>query len=368
MICSVPILSKGGEIRMLSAGKMRGLMRIADDEGRFRMMAIDQRGSLKRMLAGTLNREVEYKDIAFVKRSIVKVLAPYSSATLIDPVYGYPWAIKYFPKDVGLLITSEETGADKGGYKDRELKTRLTEGWDISKTRRLGADAVKLLVYYRGDGSEDVVAHQEKLVKDVGEECVKHDIPFILELVSYPFKDDEEKDSLTFARRKPDIVFDYVEEFSREEYKVDVLKVEFPANLKYCKEFAGGTFDGKKREYAYDLSEVKDFCKNITRLSRVPWVILSAGVDIDEFLENVRLATENGSSGFLGGRAIWKDCVKYYPDIEKVEQFLFTKGVDNFNRLYEASTNATPFFEAGYFTGYPEMELDKFGDNWYKNY
>ncbi len=353
---------------MLSAGKMRGLMRIADEEGRFRMMAIDQRGSLKRMLTKVLNREVEHKDLSLVKRTIVKVLSSYSSATLIDPVYGYPWAIKYFPKEVGLLITSEETGADKGGYKDRERKTRLIEGWDISKTRRLGADAVKLLVYYRGDGTEDIVSHQENLVREVGAECAKYDIPFVLELVSYPFKDDEEADNITFARRKPNIVFDYVEEFSKEEYRVDILKVEFPANLKYCKEFANGAFDGKKREPAYDLSEVKDFCKNVTKLSRVPWVILSAGVDIDEFVENVRLATENGCSGFLGGRAIWQDSVKYYPDIEKVEQHLLTKGVDNFERLYDASKNATPYFEAGSFNGYPEMELDKFGDNWYKDY
>lgn len=352
----------------VSAGKLRGLMRIADNEGRFRMLAVDQRGSLKRMLGRVLSREVVYQDLAKIKQAIVKTLSPWSSATLIDPVYGYPEAIKYFQKDVGLLITLEETGADKVGPSGKERKSRLIDGWDASKTRRLGADAAKLLIYYRGDASRDVVEHQKRIAREVGEDCVKNDIPCVLELVGYPFKEDEEKDHVNYARRKPQIVFDYVQEFSRPEYNVDLLKVEFPADLKYCKEFADGVFDGEKREPVYDLSDICDFCRRVTELSRVPWVILSAGVDIDEFVENVRIATENGASGFLCGRAIWKDCVNWYPDVEAVEQWLSTSGVDNFQRLYAASQGATPYFEASPFHGYPRVKLDKLGESWYRDY
>lgn len=355
-------------MKIISAGKLRGIKRLANSEGRFWMMAIDQRGSLKKALSSVLGREVKYDDLAKIKKAIVKVLSPYSSATLIDPVYGYPGAIKYFPKEVGLLITYEETGAEKAGYKGKERKTRLIEGWDVSKTRRLGADAVKLLVYYRGDGSEDVVNHQKNLIKSVGEECTKYDIPYVLELVNYPFKDDEDKDNLTYAKRKPEIVFDYVGEFSKPEYRVDVLKIEFPANLKYCKEFADGAFDGKRREPAYDLSELKRNCKKLTELTPLPWVILSAGVDIEEFIWQVKLATENGASGFLCGRALWKECVKYYPDMDAVEEHLRTRGIDNFKHLYEASRNATPYFETKSFQGYASIKLDKLGEDWYKKY
>lgn len=350
----------------ISAGKLRGLKRIADEEGRFRMMAIDQRGSLKRALSGILSREVAYQDLAAIKRAIVKVLSPWSSGTLIDPVYGYPEALKYLPKDVGLLITLEETGAEKAGPTGLERKSRLIAGWDVPKTKRLGADAAKLLIYYRGDASPDVVEHQRRIVREVGEACVRNDIPYVLELVGYPFKEDEDEEA--YARRKPEIVFDYVSEFSKPEYNVDILKVEFPANLKYCQEFADGEFDGQRREPLYDLSEVEGFCKRVTELARVPWVILSAGVEIDEFVENVRIATENGASGFLGGRAIWQDCVNYYPDIEAVEQCLSTSGVDNFQRLYAASQDATPYFEARPFQGYPRMELEGRGESWYRDY
>ena len=49
-----------------------------------------------------------------------------------------------------------------------------------------GADAVKLLIWYRPDGDAAVNLHQQQLVKEVGEQCVKYDIPFFLELLAYP--------------------------------------------------------------------------------------------------------------------------------------------------------------------------------------
>ncbi|MCD6318134.1 tagatose 1,6-diphosphate aldolase [Candidatus Aerophobetes bacterium] len=355
----------------ISSGKLRGIRMLADEEGKFRMMAIDQRGSLQRILGKVMDKDpkqVSPNDLSTFKKSVIKVLSPYSSATLTDPVYGYPYAAEYLPKNVGLLLATEQTGAELGGRSGKERKSRLQPGWNISKTKRAGANAVKLLMYYRGDASSDVVQHQKDIILKVGEECEKYDLPYVLEIVSYPFKQDEDKDNVTFAKRKPEIVMDYTREFSKPEYKVNILKIEFPANLKYCKEFSGGEFDGKKREPAYNLSEVEDYCKELTSISSVPWVILSAGVNIKEFLVNVKLATENGASGFLGGRAIWQDAAKYYPDVEKVEGWLSTSGVDNFRRLYEASKNATPYFNHKSFGSFANIELDLRGENWHIDY
>ena len=348
----------------ISPGKLRGIARLADGEGKFRMMAIDQRGSLQRMLSNVLNREVTYQDLANVKKLIVKVLAPYSSATLIDPVYGYPNVVKYFPRNTGLLLAIEETGYDKAGNAGKERKSRLISGWDVAKAKRAGADGVKLLLYYRDDASPEVREHQRVLAHRVGAECVKYDIPFVLELVSYPIDEDE----LTFSRRKPEIVLASVQEFAKEEYHVDILKIEFPADLKFTKGYAEkGAFDGEKRKAIYTLSEVEDFCREITKTARAPWVILSAGVGIKEFLEQVEISSEAGASGLLCGRALWKDCVNYYPDLDAVEAWLMTSGVENFKRLYQASETARPYFETDAFCGYPTMQLADFGD-WYKRY
>ena len=42
---------------------------------------------------------------------------------------------------------------------------------------------------------------------------------------------------------------------------------------------------------AYELAEVKEVCQKLDEASTLPWVILSAGVDIEEFIENVHLAS-----------------------------------------------------------------------------
>lgn len=361
----------------MSAGKFRNLRVLSGVDGRFLMMAIDQRGSLKRMLAKSLSVSadaVKFEDLAAVKKSIVKILSPHSTATLTDPVYGYPHCIHYIPRDVGLLLAYEETGYKKEG---QERRSSLIEGWSAEKIKRAGANAVKLLVYYRPDASERTLEHQHALIRQVGDECEQYDLPFVLELVSYPLLEDElpadrnapvTTDSAAFARRKPEIVMKTAQQFSLPEYKADVLKIEFPADLKYTKEYCDGTFDGKKRPALYDLDDVRQFCRKVDEASGLPWVILSAGVQIEEFIEDVRLATEAGASGFLGGRAIWQGCVKFYPDTDAVEQWLSTSGANNFRRLYEASRGATPWFEHKRFGGYPNIELADDGKNWYRNF
>ena len=165
----------------ISAGKLRGLKMLSDPDGRFRMMAIDQRGSLVRKLKSALNKEaneITYKDMSAIKASITKVLSPCSSATLMDPVYGYPYSVSYIPKDVGFLLAFEETGYDKAGKNGLERKSRFIESWSIEKAKRAGADAIKLLLYYRSEASSDTLEHQYKLAREVGTQCEKYDMPF----------------------------------------------------------------------------------------------------------------------------------------------------------------------------------------------
>jgi sulfofructosephosphate aldolase len=41
----------------------------------------------------------------------------------------------------------------------------------------------------------------------------------------------------------------------------------------------------------------------------MPWVVLSNGVELDNFPGAVEAACKAGASGFLAGRAIWSDLV-----------------------------------------------------------
>jgi tagatose-1,6-bisphosphate aldolase len=41
----------------------------------------------------------------------------------------------------------------------------------------------------------------------------------------------------------------------------------------------------------------------------VPWILLSAAVDFDTYLRQVRVACQTGASGCAVGRAVWQEAV-----------------------------------------------------------
>lgn len=359
------------EKRLLTPGKFKGLKRLADDTGRFRMLAIDQRGSLRKMLSKTINKdskEIKYEDMALAKKLVIEYLSPLFSATLTDPQYGLPEGIRFLDRDSALLLAIEESGTKDGGYKNREKLTPILEGWSVEKIKRAGADAVKLLLYYRPDSSPEIKEFQENIVRMVGSEAKRLDFPFVLEPMSYPFKDDEVENETNFIRKKPELVLKTVEEFSKEEYGVDILKLEFPVDLKFVDDFSWGAFDGKERDAVFTIDDAYEFCESITETSRIPWVILSAGVDIEEFLINVEIASESGASGFLAGRAVWKEFTKFFPDASSMSLWLKTTGVERYYKLVDASVKAVPFFEHPFFQSFANIKIEDEGENWYLKY
>ncbi|HIE51141.1 MAG TPA: DUF2090 domain-containing protein [Armatimonadetes bacterium] len=371
----------------LTGGKLRGLIRLADDNGRFKMMAIDQRGSLKRLLGKLLDREPTYEEMAQVKELITKHLAPYATAVLTDPQYGYPFSTRHLSHATGLLLAYEETGAAKvGPFEDRV--SGPIEGWGIEKALRAGADAIKLLVYFHPDAIPQAREKQCSFVREVGELCAQHSRPFLLELVSYARDEVPEprrselneagrklEDTPEFARAKPDIVVRSAEEFSKPKYQVDILKLEFPADLKYTEEYCHRVFDDREREPVYTLEEVQDYCQQLDEAAGVPWVILSAGVEIEEFLVQVELATEAGASGFLCGRAIWKEAPQVKEgngrkvlDVEAMEAWLTTQGAYNFARANAAAERAVPWFTRRPYAGRDTVVVAGRGENWHREF
>jgi tagatose 1,6-diphosphate aldolase len=329
-----------------SPGKWRRLRALCDEQGRFKMLAIDQRGSLVKAIAKATGREpgdVTSEDLATAKQVVTETLAPHATAVLMDPVYGYPRSLPSLPPGTGLLLAYEESGHESAGEGGKERKSRLLEDWSVAKARQAGADALKLLIYYRPGGTAAVRRHQQTIVERVGKECAKADMPFLLELVAYPVAEGA-ADTPAYAAKKPELVIESAAEFSKPRYGVDILKLEFPGDLKHTREFSNGAFDGKQRDPVYELSDVRGFCRRLNDAAAVPWVILSAGVDITEFLVQVELATGAGASGFLCGRAIWKDSIGFYPDVAAMEKWLRSEGVYNFVRANAYAHQAQPWF------------------------
>ncbi|WP_118831152.1 tagatose 1,6-diphosphate aldolase [Salinibacter ruber] len=322
----------------LSPGKYRRLKRLSDAADRFSMLAVDQRGSLRRMFArehGTEPAEVAPDRLQQVKRVVTQAVAPLVSGLLTDPLYGYPASIDVLPASTGVLLSGEQTGYVAA--EEDERRTRLLEAWSPRRALRSGGDAIKLLVYHHPDASEETHRHEQEIVASMGEACEEAGMPFILEVVTYPMGEAARTPAVQ-ARRKPEVVVDAAKTFSDPAYKVDVLKLEFPANLRFVGAYQDAPFGAG--EAVYDRKTVEQACERLDRAAGVPWVILSSGVGIDEFIETLKFANDAGASGFLCGRAVWKDIVRYAPNEREMRHFMAEVGIGRVERLLDANESA----------------------------
>ena len=142
----------------------------------------------------------------------------------------------------------------------------------------------------------------------------------------------EEENGVTFAKKKPEIVAKSMEEFSKDRYRVDVLKVEIPVNMKFVQ--GAKAFKG---ESAYTKDEAKELFRKTAKATTKPFIYLSAGVSDEEFRESLELAIEAGVAfnGVLCGRATWKEGIPVYAKsgAAALEKWLSDRGVQNIQAL-----------------------------------
>ena len=331
-------------MKTLTIGKIRGLQQIANPDGIFTICAMDHRGSLRSMIDEENPQEVNHEEMVKRKLELCSSLAPHVSAVLLDPIFGAAQCVgsSVLPKTTGLLVSIEASGYT-GGKEQRT--TRLLDKWTIEKIKRMGASAAKLLVYYRPD-LEELAGKLLNMLNMVALECIKYDLPFLVEPLSYPIGDETDNPA-RFAAVKEQLVLKTARDITA--LPIDVLKAEFPADLRY------------KR----DKPELIDLCHQLDRASQVPWVVLSAGVDFELFCQEVEIACQGGASGFLGGRAIWQEAM-YIDEPKERVHFLATVGVDRLKRLNElASKYAVPWYKK---LGLARYKLADTSGSWYQEY
>jgi len=322
---------KGAIVVIISEGKLKSLEHVSDKNGVISAAAMDQRGSLQKSIAkakGIDDKQVTRQMMEEFKTVVTKVLTPHASAILLDPEFGLP-AAKARSKNAGLLLAYEKTGYDASGP---GRIPDFIEGLTAKKIKELGGDCVKVLLYY--SPFEDAKVNQKKheIMERIGKECEAADIAFFLEFVGYDPKGGDEK-GLAYAMLKPEIVIKSMEEFSKDKYKVDVLKVEIPVNVKFLK--GSKAFNGT--EVAYDWNEAKQIFKRQDECTKKPFIYLSAGVDDDIFRESLELAISAGVNfaGVLCGRATWKEGIPVYAKegAQALETWLLDRGVKNIQAL-----------------------------------
>ena len=328
---------------MLTLGKWRGLQSASTSRGAFVILSLDHRNHLRALLrpdgpdAGTPADMVEFK------YQVVSALAPVSSAVLLDPVYGVAQCVAHhaLPGHIGLIVTLNETGY-KGPSHAR--RSEILEGWSVEKIKRLGADGVKLLIYYHPDAA---TAHeQEALIKRVADECARYDIAVHLEVVAFSIDPASKK-------LRPDEREQVVVEAARKlsSLGITILKAEFPL------------------DYTATPDEAKwlAVCQRLTQASAVPWVLhcagmpLSAAVPYDVFKQQVKAAATAGASGVTVGRAVWQEATT----LSGQARIAFLHG-EAYRRVQELSQ-----ILASYARPWTEVFQDQVpaaNDHWYQRY
>jgi tagatose 1,6-diphosphate aldolase len=266
-------------MKTISIGKLRGLQQISTKRGTFTALALDHRQNLRKANPAFVADE----ELSRFKLDVTTALAKRATAVLLDPEVSAAQAVaqRSIPGGVGLVVALESTGYT-GDATARQAQ--IIPGWSVEKAKRMGASAVKLLVYYHPDSPS--AGEIEDFTSTVAEECIKQDLVLMLEPLSYSMDENKKLSS----DEKQYVVVETARRLTP--LHVDVLKAEFPLN-----------------STDMDESRWTDACREISSASVTPWILLSAAVEYETFLRQVSVACNAGASGIAVGRAVWKEAV-----------------------------------------------------------
>jgi sulfofructosephosphate aldolase len=255
---------------VFTTAETRALQQLTTTSGRLAVVAADQRTSLVKVRESA-GQPSGVDALREFKLDLVAALAPLAPAVLLDPEIALPAAVDggTLPGRTGLLVSLERSGPQLVGD---ARPAELLPGLGAAGIRTLGGTAAKLLVHLRGDRG----GHNADLVRRAAADCRDHDLLLIVEAVVHRLPDEDEAE---FARLRPALIHEAA--IRLEECGVGYLKLEYPGDAQACAALTGAV--------------------------GVPWALLSAGVDHDTFIGQLRIALDAGASGFIAGRSIWKE-------------------------------------------------------------
>ncbi len=266
--------------RNMTTAERRGYRQICGADGLMMVVACDQRGGMQKVLADTeaAREAIDEAALGVVKAGIVRHLANKASCVLLDATCAVPGVVDedVLARDTGLLIGLDASGWDSDEHGHR--LSRLVPGITARRVRELGGTGAKLMVYLRPDRPEANAANMA-IIRDCVADFAAEDLLLVVEILTYRLDGEPEAD---YATAFQDLIVGCAR--IALELGAKVLKLPYPETAAACR-------------------EITDLCDG------VPWAVLSAGVDHETFIGQVRTAMANGASGVIAGRALWKDCI-----------------------------------------------------------
>ena len=286
-------------------------------------IAIDAGSGLKQALKDARKTSYQKNDLETFKKLIITSLGQYATTILIDSEFG-PHLISKYPKQCSPMMAFE---ADVYHISDEDRITKLPDNIKVSDFSRLGYKVLKFFMYYAPNDNIEINEQKQKIIENIGKECVKNNISFLMEPLVYdPIK---RPGSLDYAYLKPQLVENATKTFSNPKFNINYLKVEVPVDLSFVEGFGDPIIKQKEA--------IKFFKDASIAASGIPLLYLSAGVSFEWFKASLNMAikAEVDCSGFMCGRAIWSEAIKVFGEQgeEGLKSWLNTTGQNRLNEL-----------------------------------
>jgi tagatose-1,6-bisphosphate aldolase len=286
----------------MTTAELRGYQQICGANGAIMVIACDQRGGIRKLLSDDPAGQAKISDamLGDTKSDVVRYLAGEAPCVLLDAICAVPRVVEEasLARHVALLIGLDASGydTDANGY----YLSKLVTGVTARRVRQLGGTGGKLMVYLRADHA----GANERNVEIV-RQCIAgfaaEDLLLVVEFLTYGLPGETPEE---YKEKFPSLI----EAGSRIciDLGSKVLKIPYPGS--------------------------PEACAAITALAGdVPWSVLSAGVDHSTFLRQVEIAMDNGASGVIAGRSLWKDCVSL--DRDRQKELLLTKALPRLREI-----------------------------------
>lgn len=245
---------------------------LARRSGTFLMVAMDQRESLRTMLAERHGPPIADERLASFKLAVTRELSPHASALLVDNEYGWFDRIaaeRLVAPSCGVIMAVDALQQEPGQVVE---DTELDLGVDVADAVAKGAVALKLLVIWRDDERR---AHRVEMSRQFVQLAAEHGILSVLEpVVRVPNEADREAAIVEAAAELGAV-------------QPSLYKCQVP-------------LAGKG-----PMEEIVRWSREIDTVLPCPWVVLSQGVEPADFPRAVEAACKGGASGMLAGRAVW---------------------------------------------------------------
>jgi len=252
---------------------------LCDSRGKFSILAIDHRDSLRAFLRAADPDSLSAPEITALKAELIDGVADMASGVMLEPEYSIPQLVDALPSGVGFLAALES----QGYLSDPEASpTTILDGWSVEQAKASGAASAKLLLPYRPDRVEHARL-QEAVARDITAACQAIDFPIALEPLFYDLAPDDDRVAL---------VVETAERFAA--IGPDLLKLPYPGSESGCDAVTAAAQSGGPN-------------------GPMPWAMLSGGGSFEHFAETFAIAATAGCSGFMVGRALWGEWARATP-------------------------------------------------------